>query len=171
MKDLTVHQKGEFLKDAVFGASDGIVTTFAIVAGSVGADISSTVVIILGFANLIADGISMSIGNYMGVKSESEYEHVMGDRTKEGSPLAHAVVMFFAFVIAGFIPLIPYVFNLPNKFQFSIIFVAFTLFTAGILKSNMTKRNVILSGFEMLALGGVASGAAYLIGYMLHGLV
>lgn len=61
-----------YLGDAVFGAIDGCVTTFAVVAGAMGAGLSNTVVIILGFANLIADGFSMAVSNYLGTKSERE---------------------------------------------------------------------------------------------------
>lgn len=64
---------GRFLGDFVLGANDGIITTFAIVAGSMGASLSSFVVLVLGFANLLADGLSMGVGNYLGKKSEREY--------------------------------------------------------------------------------------------------
>jgi VIT1/CCC1 family predicted Fe2+/Mn2+ transporter len=61
-----------YLGDAVLGAIDGSVTTFAVVAGVVGANLSSSVVIILGFANLLADGFSMAASNYQKSKSESQ---------------------------------------------------------------------------------------------------
>lgn len=61
-----------YLGDAVLGAIDGCVTTFAIVAGAVGGGFSGGVVVILGFANLIADGFSMAASNYLGAKSERE---------------------------------------------------------------------------------------------------
>lgn len=54
----------------MYGGIDGSVTTFAVVAGAAGAGLSSGIVIILGFANLIADGFSMSIGSYLSTKSE-----------------------------------------------------------------------------------------------------
>ena len=57
---------GTYIKDFVYGANDGIVTTFAVVAGVAGASLSSTVILILGFANLLADGLAMAIGNYFG---------------------------------------------------------------------------------------------------------
>ncbi len=50
---------GHYLPDLVYGANDGIITTFAVVSGVVGADLSRTIILILGFANLFADGISM----------------------------------------------------------------------------------------------------------------
>jgi len=65
--------RGRYIRDVIYGASDGIVTTFAVVAGATGASLSSAVILILGFANLLADGFSMAAGNYLGIKSEVEY--------------------------------------------------------------------------------------------------
>ena len=61
------------IEDFVYGATDGAVTTFAGVAGVVGAALSPSIILILGFANLFADGFSMAIGNYLGSKSQKEY--------------------------------------------------------------------------------------------------
>jgi VIT1/CCC1 family predicted Fe2+/Mn2+ transporter len=62
----------EHLKDSVYAANDGIVTTFAVVAGVVGASLNPFTILALGFANLLADGFSMATGNYLGTKSESD---------------------------------------------------------------------------------------------------
>lgn len=62
----------DYLGEFVYGGIDGSVTTFAVVAGSAGAGLDSAIVIILGFANLIADGFSMSIGSYLSAKSEKQ---------------------------------------------------------------------------------------------------
>ena len=59
-----------YLGEFVYGGIDGCVTTFAVVAGAAGANLSSAVVLILGFANLLADGLSMSVGAYLASKSE-----------------------------------------------------------------------------------------------------
>lgn len=62
---------GNYIKDIVYGANDGIVTTFAIVAGSVGAKFDLKVIVILGVANLIADGFSMASSNFLGTRSQN----------------------------------------------------------------------------------------------------
>lgn len=62
----------DYIGEFVYGGMDGSVTTFAVVAGSVGADMDLSVIIILGFANLIADGFSMSVGSYLSKKSETD---------------------------------------------------------------------------------------------------
>ena len=65
-------RKYSYLGDAVMGAIDGCVTTFAVIAGAVGAGFSGGVAIILGFANLVADGFSMAVSNYHNTKSQRE---------------------------------------------------------------------------------------------------
>lgn len=61
-----------YLRDAVYGATDGIVTTFAVVAGARGAGLSSEVAVILGAANLLGDGFSMAAGNFLGARAERQ---------------------------------------------------------------------------------------------------
>jgi VIT1/CCC1 family predicted Fe2+/Mn2+ transporter len=67
-------EAGIYLKDAVYGGLDGLITTFAMVAGVSGAELSAQVAFVLGMANLLADGLSMAMGNYLGTKSEIEFE-------------------------------------------------------------------------------------------------
>ncbi len=69
---LAAPPKPSYLRDWVLGGIDGAVTTFAIVAGVAGAGLVHGVVIVLGVANLIADGLSMAAGNYSGVKAEND---------------------------------------------------------------------------------------------------
>ena len=69
--------RASYLRDWVYGGIDGTVTTFAIMAGVVGADLSAGVVIVLGIANLLADGFSMAAANYSSTKTEiEEYEQI-----------------------------------------------------------------------------------------------
>jgi len=65
----------DYLGEFVYGGIDGSVTTFAVVAGAVGASLDSAVIIILGFANLLADGFAMSVGAYLSTKSERDNYH------------------------------------------------------------------------------------------------
>lgn len=75
--------RNSYLRDAIYGGIDGMVTTFAIVAGVVGANLSASVLLILGFANPMADGFAMAASNYMGTKSEhDDYDRVLGIERK-----------------------------------------------------------------------------------------
>lgn len=72
--------EGQYIKSIIYGGLDGIITTFAVVAGVAGASLSSSIVLILGFANLFADGLSMAIGDYLSTKAENEYEQSERER-------------------------------------------------------------------------------------------
>jgi len=83
--------RSQHVSDAVLGGIDGCITTFAVVSGAVGAGFSSSVALILGFANLVADGFSMAVSNYESAKAQREFieevrrteeEHI--DRIPEG---------------------------------------------------------------------------------------
>lgn len=63
-----------YLRDFIYGAIDGIVTTFAIVSGVAGAGLESSIVIILGIANLLGDGFSMAASNYLGIRAEQQLQ-------------------------------------------------------------------------------------------------
>ena len=83
---LRVKPGDSHLSDAVLGGIDGCVTTFAVVAGAAGGGLPNTVIVVLGFANLAADGFSMAASNYLSVKSRREEVH--GLRRQEESHIA-----------------------------------------------------------------------------------
>ncbi len=75
--------RGNYLRDWIYGGIDGTITTFAIVAGVVGADMPGTVVLVLGLANLIADGFAMGAGNYSSTKADlDDYQRLLAIERK-----------------------------------------------------------------------------------------
>lgn len=66
-----------YVRDFLFGAIDGTVTTFAVVSGVAGAGLSSVVIVILGTANLLADGFSMAAGNFLGARADQQLRDKM----------------------------------------------------------------------------------------------
>jgi len=64
--------EASYLRDWIYGGIDGAVTTFAIVCGVVGANFSTSVILVLGAANIVADGFSMAASNYTGSKAEND---------------------------------------------------------------------------------------------------
>jgi vacuolar iron transporter family protein len=74
---LAAGPRHNYLRDWIYGGVDGAVTTFAVVAGVVGAELSTAVILVMGFANLAADGFSMAASNYLGTKAEQEdFKHL-----------------------------------------------------------------------------------------------
>lgn len=170
MPTISTHQKGTLLRDAVYGANDGIITTFAVIAGAQGASLTSNIVIILGLANLLADGFSMASGNYLGIKSEMAFNKAKrqsGDGVRQ-SPLMNGTTTFFSFVVAGFLPLLPFIFKIPDTFFLSALIVGISLFAVGSLRSIYTKKKWISGGIEMFLIGGFAAIVAYFVGFLLE---
>ena len=159
------------IKDIIFGANDGIVTTFAVVAGAMGAGLSARVVLIMGVANLLADGFAMGAGNYLGSVSEKEVAEESGKRYGR-KPLAPAVFTFASFVIAGLLPLLPFILGMTNGFIPAIITTGVALFVVGAFLGHLVlRRHWLVLGFQMLLIGGTAAIIAYGIGNLVEHLL
>ncbi|MGM0702535.1 MAG: VIT1/CCC1 transporter family protein [Pseudomonadota bacterium] len=88
---LNAPQPVRTVPDAILGGIDGCVTTFAVVSGAFGAGFSATVALVLGAANLLADGFSMAVSNYESIQAQRDYiqgvrerEHLHIDEVPEG---------------------------------------------------------------------------------------
>lgn len=161
----------KYLKAAVFGASDGIVTTFAVVAGVVGANLSTEVILILGIANMFADGFSMAVGDYIGERSSYKLKLEYSLKADGKQLWKTSLVTFISFVLAGSLPLIPYTLMLigftvkpEHQFGLSIISTGLSMFFVGSLRTIFTKGKWWMNGFEMFFIGSVAAFVAYSLG-------
>ena len=219
--------RASYLRDWVYGGIDGAITTFAIVSGVVGAELGTRVILILGLANLLADGFSMAAGNYSGTKSEIddyqrleaiEHYHIenipAGEReevrqllAKKGlkgialeqatrhitaekdlwvetmmreehglasihrSPLKAALSTFFAFILCGAVPLIPFALDFERAFEISIVATAAVFASIGALKSQWSLAPAWRSAGETLLIGTAAALVAYGVGIGLERLV
>jgi VIT1/CCC1 family predicted Fe2+/Mn2+ transporter len=222
----------KYIGDMVYGGLDGIVTTFAIVSGVAGANLGAGIVLILGLANLLADGLSMAAGAYLSLRSEREYyqrerereawevdhfpdgerlelvelytakgyseedaETLVNIQSKNKEtwldemmvqelgllpddriPILSGAATLGAFVIAGSVPLLAYLLGLfvsldpGTSFAITLGLSGLALFGLGAAKVLITKGKWFRSGMEMLVVGGLAAGVAYLVGYLLRGL-
>ena len=151
-----------YLRDLVYGANDGIVTTIVVISSVSGAAMSSSVVLILGFANLLADGFSMATSNVLAIRSTLTAD--TRPRLVEASRNGFAT--FAAFVASGLFPLSAYLLPLAEdaRFPAACVAAAGALFGVGACRSLFSDRPWIFAGTEMLALGVVASIVAYAIG-------
>lgn len=212
--------------DAVLGAIDGCVTTLAVVAGAVGAGFSATVALVLGLANLVADGFSMAVSNFEAIKARQDYEtslriieaeHIRqvpdgereeirqifaskgfagnvldaivdticsdrklwldtmlveehGIQSAPLTPYSSAFATFFAFLLVGAVPLLPFLFmptDIQMQFAFSAGLGALMFFLIGCLKSLFLGQPWLLAGSKTLLTGGTAASLAWLTGYIL----
>lgn len=161
----------KYLASFVYGAFDGVVTTFAVVAAASGAGLSSNVVVILGLANLVADGFSMGASAYLSQTSERH-----SSRRRGKSPYRIGLVTFGAFVAVGLMPVLPYFIDVvvnttltSHQLFIASSFVALVAFLCiGIAKSRAGKHSILRSVSETLVLGIVAGALAYIAGDVLE---
>ena len=166
----------KYLPEFVFGAIDGSVTTFAVVAGTMGASLGSIIVLILGFANLFADGFSMAMSDYLSTESENEIQTSYRHKHFQ-NPRRNAFVTFLAFVIIGIIPLISFVLALfvpfidNHKFLYSTILTGISFLVIGGIKGEVVGKKKVRSAIETFVIGTLAALIAFVVGYLVRGLV
>lgn len=148
------------LPELIYGANDGIVTTLAIVSGVVGAQLSTTVILILGFANLLADGVSMGASNVLSQRSNPDTIPTYSETLPGG------LATFGGFLAAGLVPLVAYL--LPDvgvdRFYLCISLAAVALFAVGASRALLTEQNWVPAGMEMLVIGLAAAAIAFAVG-------
>ena len=162
-----------YVGDLVYGANDGIVTTFAVVAGVVGGALTPAAVLILGAANLAADGLSMGVGNYLAIRAHESAREADNLPEEEARPARHGLATFLAFISAGSVPLLPYMFTL-SPFGREVSCVVLTLaalFAVGAARALVTTGRWWKTGLEMLVLGVLVAGAAYGAGALAAALI
>jgi vacuolar iron transporter family protein len=161
-----------YLRDMVYGATDGIVTTFAVVAGVAGGALAANVALIIGAANLVADGLSMAVGNYLSIHSNEGVRRASGLPIEESQPARHAAATFFSFAFAGVLPLVPYILPLDQAWRFpsAIVLTLGALFGTGLFRAAVTGEDWRWSGLQMLGLGAAVAAVAYYAGLSIAGL-
>jgi VIT1/CCC1 family predicted Fe2+/Mn2+ transporter len=152
-----------YLRDMVYGANDGIITTFAVVAGVSGGELTSAAVLIVGAANLAADGVSMGVGNVLAIRAHESARAAQDLPEEEAHPWRHGMATLAAFVGAGALPLAPYLGGgtFDGQFAWSASLTMAALFGVGVARSMVTVDRWWRAGLEMLGLGGVVAAAAY----------
>jgi len=153
---------GHYLPDLVYGANDGIITTFAVVTGVVGAGLSERIILILGFANLLADGFSMGASNFLSRRSYAD----ANERSTGREAARHGAATVVGFIVAGMVPLVAYLAPLSDdvRFPVAVTLTLSTLFTVGASRAIVTRLGWMRSGLEMLLVGALAAAVAYSIG-------
>jgi VIT1/CCC1 family predicted Fe2+/Mn2+ transporter len=154
----------KYLPSLVYGGSDGAVTTFAVMAGAVGAGIDARIVIILGLANLFSDGFSMASADYLSEDSRA------GENKK--TALRNAYATFISFVLVGFIPIIPILFFVREQaFLYSCIFTLTTFAVIGYSRGKILKRDPLRLATQSVAIGTICAIIAYGVGEYISKLV
>jgi VIT1/CCC1 family predicted Fe2+/Mn2+ transporter len=168
MRDVTgtIALARHYIRDLVYGANDGIITTFAVVAGVTGGSLSQVAVLIVGAANLAADGLSMGVGNYLSIRAQESAWIAEARPLERVDAWRHGLATFAAFVVAGAVPLLPFMLPIASidPFPASIALTLAALFGVGALRGAITADPWWRAGIEMFALGVLVAAVAYAAG-------
>ncbi len=150
----------KFLSEFIYGSVDGLITTFAIISSSVGANIPNIYMIIICFASILADGYSMGVSRYLSYSAETKIN------TSKNHILS-GLYTFISFVSVGILPVIPFLFMINNEFETSIIVTMLLFIIIGFIKGKLLNNSIFQSIAETFLLGVSASLISYYVGYYL----
>lgn len=162
-----------FLRDIVFGVHDALLTNIGIIAGFVAAFQSNQLIVITALIDIFVSAFAMAFGTYLSRTSETAYlKGKLEAKTNQsiagatGNPITASVVMWVTYVIAGFIPLLPFSFGLPPQIALRYtILLTFLVFAAvGILKGKLTETGMIKGALQFVLFGATAALIGYAIG-------
>lgn len=148
-----------YLSEAINGSLDGLITTFSLVSASLGGNINSKTLLILGITGLIVDAYSMGVARYLTEKSSTT-------KKAEKNPLYSSAVLGLSFIVAGAIPIIPLVLLSSKKKSSLYISMAIALvsfFVIGSVKASIMEQDPIKNGIETLLMGLSAAGLSYVV--------
>jgi len=160
-----------YLGEFVYGGFDGCITTFAVVAGSVGANLDSSIIIVLGLANLLADGFAMSVGAYLSTKTNNN-TNLNSSNNSIKNPFWVGATTYLSFVSIGIIPILIYIIDYMCPISYNLFFISSCLtvlgfLVIGLLKTYVNKSNPLKGVIETLLLGSIAAIVAYSVGDIL----
>lgn len=154
------------VRNVIFGVEDALVSTVGLLSGIAVGGVAHTTVLLTGLVYIFVEGFSMAVGSFLSEESAEEYE--AGTSVSARLPLLGAVAMFVSSVIAGFIPVFPYlVFAGASAETASIVVSIAFLGVLGFVHGRTAKLSVWPRVVRMMVLGG----GAILVGVLVARLV
>lgn len=153
-----------YLRNIIFGISDSLVSTVGLLAGIDVAGTSRQLILLTGIVYAFVEAFSMAVGSFLSEQSAEEYE-VKGEVAADGGPFTAGLVMFLSFILASFIPIVPYLwFGLSAALWCSIGFSLVALFIVGMISARIVKVDMMSHALKMMLLGGAAIVIGVIVG-------
>ena len=151
----------DYLRSLVFGFQDALVSTTGIVVGISAGVQNKEFIILSALVAISVEALSMAAGQYTSEKSV----HLLPQSKHRDNLLTGSALMFYSYLIGGFIPIIPIFFTLPPLSSILSVIFAFTgLFFLGFFKAKLFSGQVWRSALEMLTIGGLATLVGLFVG-------
>jgi VIT1/CCC1 family predicted Fe2+/Mn2+ transporter len=152
-----------FMRNLIFGIEDSLVSTVGLLAGLATQAATAHQLLVTGTIYVFVEGFSMSVGSFL--SEESAQEYVAGSNASNRVAVTGAGVMFVTFIIAGFVPIVPYlVFVGTNALWASIAVSVGLLAVLGFVQARFSKVNPWPRALRAAIFGGLAIGVGVLVG-------
>jgi len=154
-----------YFRNFVFGVEDGLVSTVGLLSGIAIAGVARETIILTGIVLILVEGFSMAIGSFLSESSEEDYRAQA--EVAHTKAVTSAVVMFFSYSAAGFVPLAPYlVFSGTQAFATSVVCSLVALFALGSFGGRVSHTGLVRGAVRMTIIGGLAVVLGVLVGSM-----
>lgn len=150
------------VRNFTFGVEDSLVSTVGLLAGIAFAGVEPKTVVLTGAVLIFVEAFSMAIGSLLSEQSVEEYESKR--EVSLSKPALAAVVMFFSYVVSGFIPLAPYILKLGDAVWWSIGLTLAALFLLGVFNARLFRVRAWKDGLLTLFMGGLAIAVGIVVG-------
>lgn len=160
---VNIHE--DYLRSILFGFQDGLVSTTGVVTGIATGVEDKAIIVLAAFVAVTVEATSMAAGQY----SSEKAVHQMDKEGKHTDNLIWgALLMFFSYLMAGLIPIMPHLI-LPRPFSIYLsVFLAFLgLFVIGYVKGQLVESKPLRSALEMFIIGAIATGIGLTVGNFL----
>lgn len=152
-----------YLRNVVFGITDSLVSTVGLLSGIDVSGNSRQIIILTGIVYAFVEAFSMAVGSFLSEESAEEYESQQ--EVSDGKPFVAGFIMFLSFILASFIPIVPYLlFTLSSAIWLSIGFSLVALFGVAIVSAKMANVSVVKRSLKMVFLGGAAIIVGVIVG-------
>lgn len=155
----------DYLRSAMFGLQDGLVSTTGVVVGISAGIETKAIIILASFVAVTVEASSMAAGQY----SSEKAVHQMDKSGKHKDDLIiGAIIMFFSYLTAGAVPIVPMLLFNPSEARiYSIIFAFIGLFAVGFVKGKVVNHSPVRSATELLIIGSIATAIGLIVGQIL----
>jgi len=154
-----------YVRNFIFGVEDSLVSTVGLLSGVAVAGVGRSDIIITGTVLIFVEAFSMGAGSFLSEYLSEEYADAR--RANLGRAIVGAIIMFFSYFIAGFVPLLPYALMfVADPFSTSIAASLVTLFLLGAWGGHMSGLGSLSRGLRMFFIGGFAILLGVIVGNM-----
>lgn len=160
---LDIHE--DYIRSAFFGIQDGLVSTTGVVVGISAGVNNKEIVVLASLVAVTVEATSMAAGQYSSEKAVHQMDKT-GKHTD--SLLLGALIMFFSYLGAGLICILPVIIiGPPQSSAFSVGFALTGLFLVGLFRGWISKEHPLRNAVELMVIGGVATGIGLAVGHFL----